>query len=215
MDGIQYGEVFANRGYFATIYPVLDTKRKAGNACVRHFVKRLACRTRSRPARRPRICSRCVRKNDIDLHVIKPERHNNPYEGGIQEFRRKQCWFRTMVRSRVPQRKFWDYGMRRVCKVMQKSSRQAGGLHGCCTPIESVTGETNDILEYLDFGFYNSVWYHKNTGLGERLPGCWLGVSHCVGSLMLYYVLAGECTVISCMTVQRVSYLFGTRSQQQ
>ena len=64
-----------------------------------------------------------------------------------------------MVRSRVP-RKFWDYGMRWVCKVMQRTSTQAGGLNGC-TPIESVTGETTDILEYLDFGFYNPVWYHE------------------------------------------------------
>ena len=31
-------------------------------------------------------------------------------------------------------------------------------------PIESVTGETTDISEYLDFGFYDSVWYHENAG---------------------------------------------------
>ena len=49
--------------------------------------------------------------------------------------------------SRVP-RKFWDYGMRWVCEVMQRTSTQAGGLNGC-TPIESVTGETTDISEYL------------------------------------------------------------------
>ena len=120
-----------------------------------------------------------VRKNNIDLHVIEPERHNqNPCEGVIQEVRRK-C-FRTMVRSRVP-RKFWDYGMRWVCEVMQRTSTQAGGLDGC-TPIESLTGETTDISEYLNFGFYDSVWYHENAYLGERLPGCWLGVSHRVGS---------------------------------
>ena len=30
-DGNRYGQVFANRGYFATIYP-MDTKGKAGDA---------------------------------------------------------------------------------------------------------------------------------------------------------------------------------------
>ena len=74
-----------------------------------------------------------------------------------------------MVRSRVP-RKFWDYGMRWVCEVMQRTSTHAGGRNGG-TPIESVTGETADISEYLDFGFYDSVWYHENAGLGERLLG--------------------------------------------
>jgi len=84
---------------------------------------------------------------------------------------------------------------------MQRTSTQAGRLNGC-TPIESVTGKTTDISEYLAFGFYDPVWYHENAGLGERLPGCWLGVSHRVGSLMSYYVLTGKCTVISRTTVQ-------------
>ena len=70
--------------------------------------------------------------------------------------------------------KFWDYRMRWVCKVMQITSTQAGGLGGR-TLIESVTGETVDISKYLDFGFYDQVWYHENAGLGERLTGRWLG----------------------------------------
>ena len=40
-----------------------------------------------------------------------------------------------------------------------KTSTQAGGLGGR-TPIESITGEIVDISEYLDFGFYDQVWYH-------------------------------------------------------
>ena len=53
-----------------------------------------------------------IRRNDIDYHVIDPERHNeNPAEGVIREVRRK--WYRTMIRKRVP-KKFWDYGMRWV-----------------------------------------------------------------------------------------------------
>jgi len=75
-EGDWYGQVFANRGYFATVYP-MDTKSKAGDA---------------------------LHNNNIALHVIEPERHNqNPYEGVIREVQRKL--FRIMVRSRVP-RKF-------------------------------------------------------------------------------------------------------------
>ena len=71
---------------------------------------------------------------------------------------------------------------------MQRTLTQAGVL-GRQTTIEPVTGETVDIYEYLDFGFYDQVWYHENAGLGERLPGCWLGVSHRVGILMSYWIL--------------------------
>ena len=35
------------------------------------------------------------------------------------------------------------------------------------TPIESVMGETLDILEYIDFDFYDLVWYH--TGKHPRV----------------------------------------------
>ena len=45
-------------------------------------------------------------------------------------------------------------------------------------PLDNITGEIEDISDYLDFGFYYQVWFHENAGLGERGPGRWLGVSH-------------------------------------
>ena len=56
-----------------------------------------------------------------------------------------------------------------VCKVMQRTSTQAGGLGGR-TLIESVTGETVDISEYLDLRFYDQVWYRRETD--RPLVGC-------------------------------------------
>ena len=95
-----------------------------------------------------------ISKNDIDFHVIEPDRHSqNPCKGVIREVRSK--WFRNMIRNRVT-RRLWDYGMQWVCENMQQTSTQAGGLTGC-TPIESVTGKTVDISEYLDFGLYDQV----------------------------------------------------------
>ena len=48
-------------------------------------------------------------------------------------------------------------------------------------PVEMLTGETPDISEYLDFGFYDWVVFKKNAGLGEAKLGRWLCVSHKVG----------------------------------
>ena len=145
-----------------------------------------------------------IRKNDIDYHVIEPERHNeNPAEGVIREVRRK--WYRAMIRKRVP-KKFWDYGMRWVCEVMQRTHVRANRLDGC-VPIEEVTGENADIYEYLDFGFYDRVWYHTNAGLDERLHGRWLGVAHRIFSLMSYWILTQTGSVIARTAVQQVTSL--------
>ena len=77
-----------------------------------------------------------IRKNGIDYHVIDPESHNeNPAEGVIREVRRK--WYRTMIRKRYP-KKFWDYSMRWVCKVTQRTRVRANRLDGF-VPIEEVT----------------------------------------------------------------------------
>jgi hypothetical protein len=89
---------------------------------------------------------------------------------------------------------------------MQRTSTQAGGLRGAC-PLEEVTGETLDISEYLDFGFYDHVSFKENAGLGVTWIGRWLGVSHRVGGLMSYWILIIKGTVISRTTVQRVTAL--------
>ena len=79
-DGNRYGQVFANRGYFATVYP-MDTKSKAGNS-LRTFCQefgvpdRMKCDgSKEQTGKRTEFMQQ-VRKNDIDLHMIEPERHN-------------------------------------------------------------------------------------------------------------------------------------------
>ena len=96
--------------------------------------------------------------------------------------------------------------MRWVCEVMQRTHVRANRSDRC-VPIEEVTGETADISEYLDFGFYDRVWYHANAGLGERLHGRWLGVAHRIFSLMSYWILTQTGSVIARTAVQQVTSL--------
>ena len=51
-------------------------------------------------------------------------------------------------------------------------------------PLEIITGDTTDISEYLDFGFYERVWFREHAGLGPTKLGSFLGVSGSVASLM-------------------------------
>ena len=73
--------------------------------------------------------------------------------------------------------------------------------------MEILTGDTPDISEYLDFGFWDWVWFRANVGLGETELGKWCGVSHRVGPLMSYWILPASGIPISCTTVQKVTQL--------
>ena len=145
-----------------------------------------------------------VNKHHIDVHTTKLNRHNqSKVEGVICELRKN--WFRTIHRKQVP-RRLWDYGLKWVSEVRVRTSSDATDLNGW-TPLERIAGDTIDISEYLDFGFYDWCWYHENAGLGPTKLGRWLGVAHKVGGLMSYWILTVNCTVITRTTVQRVTSL--------
>jgi len=208
LDGNKYAQVFANKSYFSRIYP-MDSKGKAGDAL------RLFCQEFGVPERLTFDGSReqtgkgtqfmkQIRRHDIDYHVTEPDQHNqNPVEGVIRELRRK--WYRIMIRKRVP-KELWDYGLRWVSEVNSLTHTSAGSLNGCI-PIAEVTGETPDISEYLDFGFYDYVWYKDNAGLSPNEPGRWLGVSSRVGRNMCYWVLNQNGKVVSRSSVQPIPLL--------
>jgi hypothetical protein len=67
-----------------------------------------------------------------------------------------------------------------------------------------VIGETVDICNYLDFGFYGHVVYRDNAGLSETKIGRWLGVAKNVGTMLTFYVLAQIGQVVSRSSVERV-----------
>ena len=74
-----------------------------------------------------------------------------------------------MVRKRVP-RKLWDYGMVWCSEIISLTHPTTGPFENGI-PQEFITGETEDISEYLDFGFYDMVWYKDDGGLSEEKSG--------------------------------------------
>ena len=206
--GNRYAQVFANKDFFGFAYP-LSKKSEAGDA-LRQFVndfgrpEKLTFDGSQEQCGRKTEFMTNIRKYFINHHITEPYRPNHNFaEGVIREIRKK--WFRVMIRKNVPQR-VWDYGLQWVCDIQNRTSNSSRGLEGRC-PLEKVTGETVDISEYLDFGFYDWIWYRENAGLGETKLGRWLGVSHRVGTLMSFWVLTSTGKVISRTTVQRVTNL--------
>lgn len=143
-----------------------------------------------------------IRANEIKLHISHPYRPNeNPAEGGWREIKRR--FYRFQQKYQVPMR-LWDFLLDYTCEVMSitvNGSRYSQQR----TPLEIITGITPDISEYLDFHFYEWVWFRTNAGLGPRELGRWLGISHRRGPLMTYWILPISCIPISCDSVQRVT----------
>ena len=208
LDGNKYAQIFATDFHFSAVYP-MESKGMAGEA-LKQFIAdfgvpdKIICDGSKEQTKRGTTFVGQARKHHIDLHTTKPGRYNqSKVEGVIRELRKN--WFRTMHHKRVPKR-LWDYGLKWVSEVRVRTSSDAADLKGR-TPLERITGDTVDISEYLDFSFYDWCWYHENAGLGPTKLGRWLGVAHKVGSLMSYWVLTINCTVIARTTVQRVTSL--------
>jgi hypothetical protein len=99
----------------------------------------------------------------------------------------------------------WYYGIVYESKILSRISRGRDGRTG----IEHLTGQTPDISKWLDFQFYNLIWFHnlEKPAMEDksRRLGRWLGISHRIGSDMCYWVLTDSGQVISCATVQHVT----------
>ena len=145
-----------------------------------------------------------IRRSEIRHHVSAPRKPNeNPVEAGIREIKKRM--YRIMLKKGVPPR-LWDYGISWVCEtgnLTVSSSRYAKGR----TALEIITGETPDITQYLDFGFYEWVAYKQNAGVGPGELARWLGISHKTGPLMSYWVVPLSGIPISVTTVQRLTNL--------
>jgi hypothetical protein len=201
-DGNTCGQIFANDAYFATFYP-MDTKSKAGDS-LRVFCKEFGVPEILRfdgakeMGKKKTEFQTQVRRHHITTHVSEADLHNqSPAEGVVREVRKK--WYRVMFKKRVP-KVYWDYGMRWVCETMSRTHLRHHRIDGGI-PLGGITGDTIDISNYLEFGFYDRVWFRGNAGLGEVSAGRWLGVAKNIGSIMTYYILQGNGQVVARSTV--------------
>ena len=89
---------------------------------------------------------------------------------------------------------------------MQLTVARATGLDGQ-TPLGALLGETSDISHYLDFGWYDLVWFKEKAGLDVSKLGSFLGITDSASNLMSYWVLPESEIPIIVGTVQPVTTL--------
>ena len=102
-----------------------------------------------------------------------------------------------MNKKQVP-KWLWDfnpvYDSELLCCMVRGMDKRTG--------YEEVTGQTPDISEWLDFEFYDLVWWldwPKKPGFTENTwqLAWWLGVSHQVGSDLSYWLITESGKIIS------------------
>ena len=91
-------------------------------------------------------------------------------------------------------------------KIMLRMARGSNNHTG----YEEVTGQTPNICEWLDFEFYDLVWWLDRptipdvTDYVHRLAW-WLGISHHVGSDLCYWLITDTGKIISKSSVEHVT----------
>jgi hypothetical protein len=112
----------------------------------------------------------------------------NRAEGEIREVKKQTYGLMSRMKA---SKHLWDFAANYVCNICCRTARPLWKLMGQ-TPWEVVTGTTPDILEWIEFDWYQPVWYQDpgdfpNNDL--KHAGRWLGVSHQVGQALCYWIM--------------------------
>jgi hypothetical protein len=135
------------------------------------------------------------------------QRQTEPYSGwqnraeaAIREI--KKGIKRATLRARSPKR-LWDFCGEWVSAIRRLTAHDIPSLQGR-VPSEAVEGNTPDISEFVQFDWYQPVWYIDPAVQfpdDSRKLGRWIGVAHDVGSPMTFWVLPQSCKVLARSTV--------------
>jgi hypothetical protein len=145
-----------------------------------------------------------IRRFHIKVHNAEKGQSNQNHRPETEIRELKSKWKHRMREKHIPSR-LWDYGLVYIAELMSITARGPHGRPG----IEAIMGHTIDISEWLDFEFYDYVWYwdeaKADMSEGQRLLGRWLGIAHRVGSDMTYWIMTQSGQVIARSMVQHVT----------
>ncbi len=204
LKGYTCCQIFTDSKGFIWAEP-MKTKGDAGNA-LRKFIQDVGIPNKliydgsKEQCGQGTVFQKTIVKNQIRDHTTEPETPNqNRAEDSIRECKRR--WKQRLIKRRVPKR-VWDFGIVWESEILSRMCRHNNTFSG----MERITGDTQDISEWLDFEFYDLCWYWDvpNDWDNPKI-GRWLGVSHRVGSAMCYWILTHSCEVVSRTTVQHVT----------
>ncbi len=204
------GAIVISNGNFVAVYPTASKGDLDSTESLRRFTEEvgipanLKCDMAAAFVGRHTDFQRFVQKMNINLTYAEPYRHDQlqQIDVAIRELKRK--WRQKMGSRNVP-RRLWCFGLEHQARLMHFIPRGRNDRSG----YEIITGKTPNISEYLDFDFYDLVWYWRspNPSLSEhdRELARWMGVAHRVGSDMCYWLMPVSGVPIVNSSVQHVT----------
>jgi hypothetical protein len=146
-----------------------------------------------------------ARRMRIQLHTTEQGRKNQNYAAESEIGLLARRWKLRMNKKQVPKR-LWDFGLVYESELLCRMARGTDNRTG----YEEVTGQTPDISEWLDFEFYDLVWWLDRPNKPDftentRRLARWLGVSHRVGSDLSYWLITESGKIISKTSVEHVT----------
>jgi hypothetical protein len=146
-----------------------------------------------------------ARRMRIMLHTTEQGRKNQNHAAEREIGFLAKRWKLRMTKKKVPKR-LWDFGLVYESELLSRMARGNDRRTG----YEEITGQTPDISEWLDFEFYDLVWWldrstKPNFTDHTRRLARWLGVSHRVGSDLSYWLITESGKIISKTSVEHVT----------
>ena len=153
----------------------------------------------------------------IHLHTTKQGQKNQNHAAKREIGMLANCWKLRLAKKNVPKR-LWDFGLVYEAEIMSRMASRSNNRKG----YEEVMGQTPDISEWLDFEFYDLVWWLDRPTKPDVTDyvhwlAWWLGISHHVGSDLCYWLIMDTGKIISKSSVEHVTcddYLNEDRKQQ-
>ena len=204
----RYTQVYGNRQMFCEAYPIKSKSESDVGASLKRFIteygapeEMITDGSKEQTGKNAQFQA-ILRKNRVRSTVTNTySPKQNPAESVIRELRKR--WYRAVFKTNCP-KCLWNYGLPHFAKLMQLTASNAADLNGR-TPLGALTGETPDISQYLDFGWYDWVWYRTNAGLDIPKIGRFLGIADSASNILTFHVLSESGLPIQAGTVQRVT----------
>jgi len=208
LQGNTCGQIYTAEG-FTKVYPMIDHKADSVGDTLKDVMRTVGVPKEMICDLAPEMVgpNTTFRKKLTELGVAmrnseKGRSKQNPAEGRIGEVKKK--WKDLMIRKKVPKR-LWDYALVWIGEILSRTASGHDGIPG----LEKLLGQTIDISEWLDFDFYDLIWYWDESKRDMTTDNCrlgrWLGVSHSVGADLSYWILTDSGQIISRSTVQHVT----------
>jgi len=118
----------------------------------------------------------------------------------------KKAVHHTLERTGASKR-LLDYYTKNQSELQNLIAHPYFKLSGC-TLYEIISGQTPDILEYLDYAWYQTIWYYdQETAFSEphRKLAKWLGVAYWASQALCNYILPASSIPIVRSTIQALS----------